>query len=234
MNLKFSKLFLFIFLWVIPGISLCQVSSSSGMSARMQSLLGSTSLYVANPYENVYGSPYVDEEFRAGEILFKDSSIYKGISMRLNHNIDQIEFQQDGQILIIPNPEDLISVSFGNHLFTFEKYAKGKKNLSGFFEVFVSGRTNLLYRRESIIKREQLPPSEMSGKNYRDYFRTVDDYYIKKKGEPAFLVNNTPKSILKALSDKKPELEKFINQEKLKLKKEKDLKDLIEYYNYIQ
>jgi len=204
------------------------------MNSRMQSILKSTSLYVADSYGDVYGNPYVDEEFREGEILFKDSTIYKGIGMRLNHNNDQIEFQQDGQILAIPNPEDLISVSFGNHLFRFEKYTKGKKILSSFFEVLVSGRTNLLYRRESIIKREQLPPTEMSGGNYRDYLRTVDDYYIKKEGEPAFLVNNTPKSILKALPDKKTELKKYIDQNNLKIKKEEDLKALVEYYNSIQ
>ena len=224
------RLLLLLFLLSIPGISLCQ----SGMNARMQSLLKTTTLYVANAYEDVYGNPYVDEEFKKGEILFKDSSIYNGISLRLNHNNDQIEFQQDGQILAIPNPEDLISVFFGNHHFIYCKYTKGKKILSSFFEVLVSGRTDLLYHRESIVKREQLPPSEMSGKNYRDYFRTVEDYYIKRKGEPAFLVYKTKKSILKALPDKKSELENYIDQNSLKIKKEEDLKALVEYYNTIQ
>lgn len=234
MNLKTSMFFLLIFILAIPEISLCQVSSSSGMNARMQSILKSTTLYVTDSYGDVYGNPYVDEEFQEGEILFKDSSIYGGIGMRFNHNNDQIEFQQDGQILAIPNPEDLISVSFGNHQFIFEKYSKGKKNLSGFFEVLVPGKTKLLYFRKSIVKREQLPPSEMSGGNYRDYFRTVEDYFIKKEREPAFLVNNTSKSILKALPDRKIELEKYIDQNQLKIKKEEDLKALVEYYNTIQ
>ena len=228
------NLFLLIFLLAIPKNSLSQINTSTGMSSRMQALVSTTTLYVANSYEDVYGNPYVDEEFQEGEILFKDSSIYKGIGMRLNHNNDQIEFQQDGQILAIPNPEDLISVSFGNHRFIFEKYTKGKKILSSFFEVLVSGRTNLLYRRESIVKREQLPPSEMSGKNYRDYFRTVEDYYIKREGEPAFIVYKTPKSILKALPDKQIELKKYIDQNELKIKKEEDLKALVEYYNSLQ
>ncbi len=234
MKSKINTIFLLIVLLAIPKLSLCQINNSSGMSSRMQSILKSTTLYVTDSYGDVYGNPYVDEEFKEGEILFKDSSIYRGISMRLNHNNDQIEFQQDGQILAIPNPEDLISVSFGNHLFTFERYTKGKKVLRSFFEVLVSGKTNLLYRRESIIKREQLPPTEMSGKNYRDYFRTVEDYYIKKEGEPAFLVYKTPKSILKALPDKKIELQQYIDQNKLKIKKEEDMKALVEYYNSIQ
>lgn len=230
MKSKTCKLLLLLFLFSIPGISLCQ----SGMNARMQSLLKTTTLYVADAYEDVYGSPYVDEEFKEGEILFKDSSIYNGIGMRLNHNNDQIEFHQDGQILAIPNPEDLISVSFGNHHFIYGKYTKGKKISSSFFEVLVSGRTDLLYRRESVVKREQLPPTEMSGKNYRDYFRTVEDYYIKREGEPAFLIYKTKKGILKALPDKKSELENYINQNSLKIKKEEDLKALVEYYNTIQ
>ena len=228
------SLSLLIFLLAFTQNSLSQISSSTGMSSRMQSLLRTTSLYTTNPYENVYGNPYVDEEFQKGELLFKDSSVYKVTGLRLNHSNDQIEFQQDGQILAIPNPEDLISVSFGDHLFYYEKYRQGKKILSSYFEVLVPGKTSLYYLRASIIKREKLPPSEMSGGNYRDYFRTVEDYYIKKEGEPAFLVNNTKKSILKALSDKQPELEEYIEQGKLKIKKEGHLKDLIEYYNSLQ
>ena len=209
------NLSLLIFLLAVTQNSLCQINPSTGMSSRMQSLLNTTSLYTTNPYENVYGNPFVDEEFQQGEIFFKDSSVYKVTGLRLNHNNDQIEFKQDGQILAIPNPEDLISVSFGGHLFYYEKYRKGKKVFSSYFEVLVSGETSLFYRRESIIKREQLPPSEMSGGNYRDYFRTVEDYYIKKKGEPAFLINNTQKSVLKALrkSDKPHrKLIRIINQ----------------------
>ncbi|MEA1896157.1 MAG: hypothetical protein U9N53_00675 [Bacteroidota bacterium] len=230
MRSNISTSLLIIFLFSIPGISLCQ----SGMNARMQSILKTTTLYVADAYEDVYGNPYVDEEFKEGEILFKDSSIYNGIGMRLNHNNDQIEFQQDGQILAIPNPEDLISVSFGDYQFIYGEYTKGKKVLSSFFEVLVSGKADLLYRRESIVKREQLPPSEMSGKNYRDYFRTIEDYYIKREGGPASLVYKTQKSLLKALTDKKFELEKYIDQNNLKIKKEEDLKVLVEYYNSIQ
>lgn len=224
-------LFLLAFLFTIPKNSFTQINASTGMSSRMQSLLRTTSLYTTNPYENVYGNPFVDEEFQDGEILFKDSSIVKEIALRLNHNNDQIEFKQDGKILAIDNPEDMISFSFGNHLFYYEKYLSGKKILSGYFEVIVAGKTNLFYRRNSIIKREKLPPSEMSGGNYRDYFRTVENYYIKQEGKPAFLVYKTRKSILKALSDKKAELEKYIDQSNLKIKKEGQLKDLIEYYN---
>jgi len=225
------NLSLLVLVLTITQNSVCQINTSTGMSSRMQSLLRTTSLYTTNPYENVVGNPYIDEQFQEGEILFKDSSVYEVTGLRLNHNNDQIEFKQDEQILAIPNPKDLISVSFGDHLFYYERYVKGKKILYSYFEVLVPGKISLYYRRASIIKREKLAPSEMSGGNYRDYIRTVEDYYIKKEGEPAFLINKTQKSILKALSDKEAELEEYIDQNKLKIKKEEHLKDLIEYYN---
>ena len=91
-----------------------------------------------------------------------------------------------------------------------------------------------MYRRESIIKREQLPPSEMSGGNYRDYFRTTEDYYLLIASDPAKKIIKSQKSVLKTLADQETELKKYIKENGLKIKHEENLIKLINYYNMLK
>lgn len=208
--------------------------SFSQVNARLNSMTTRTSLYVDNPYEKVEGNPYVEKEFQKGEVVFKDSSKISGVLMRLNHNTDQIEFMEKDEILGFSKPEELARASFGNRNFTYERYNLGKKILYGYFEVLVNGYCKLLYRRESIIKREQLPPSEMSGGNYRDYFRTTEDYYLLIDSEPAKKIIKSQKSVLKTLADQETELKKYIKENGLKIKHEENLVEVINYYNKLK
>ncbi len=210
---------------------LSNLNSYSQVNARINSMTTKSSLYVDNPYEEVEGNPYVEEEFMEGVVVFKDSSKISKVFLRLNHNTDQIEFKEGDEILGFTKPEDLALASFGNRSFIYNRYHIGKKIQSGYFEVLASGYCKLLFRRESIIKREQVPPSEMSGGNYRDYFRTTEEYYLLLGAEPAKKVIKSQKSVLKALAEEESSLKKYIADEGLKVKNDEDLVKLINYYN---
>ena len=208
--------------------------SYSQVNARINSMTTKSSLYVDNPYEKVEGNPYVEEEFMEGVVVFKDSSKISEVFLRLNHNTDQIEFMEGDEIRGFTKPEDLAIASFGSRSFIYNKYRRGKKIQSGYFEVLASGYCKLLFRRESIIKREQVPPSEMSGGNYRDYFRTTKEYYLVLGAEPAKKVIKSQKNVLKVLAEEESNLKKYIADEGLKVKNEKDLVKLINYYNKLK
>lgn len=205
--------------------------SYSQVNARINSMTSKTSLYVDNPYEEVEGNPYVKEEFMEGVIVFKDSSKISEVFLRYNHNTDQIEFKEGDEIRGFSKPGDLELASFGNRNFIYNRYYIGKKIQLGYFEVLAFGYCKLLFRRESIIKREQLSPSETSGGNYRDYFRTTEEYYLLLGAEPAKKVIKSKKSILKALAEEESNLKKYITNEGLKVKNDEDLIKLINYYN---
>ncbi len=231
MKTYISRYLFFILALIVSSPNYSQINPSTGMSARLQALISTTTLYSTEVYKNVQGNPYIDKEFNEGSLLFKDSSRIEKIGLRFNHHSGLLEFTRDENIYTIPNPEDLLQASFNDHIFKYVKYYQGGKLKSAYFEVLVSGTASLLYYRSSIIKREPLPPSEMAGKNYRDYFRTLREYYISKSGEPARIIYKSKKSILGVLSDKEKELKIFINENDLKLRKDKDMIKLIEYYN---
>ncbi len=208
--------------------------SFSQVNARLNSMTRNSSLYVDNPYEKVEGNPYIEKKFLEGKMVFKDSSEISEVLLRLNHNTDQIEFMEEDEIRGFSKPQDLAFANFGNRSFIYVRYFLAKKVMYGYFEVLANGYCKLLYRRESIIKREQLPPSEMSGGNYRDYFRTTEDYYLLVASEPAKKIVKSKKSVLKTINDQETELNKYIIDKGLKLKQEESLIELINYYNSLK
>lgn len=208
--------------------------SFSQVNARLNSMIRNSSLYVDNPYEKVVGNPYIEKEFLEGKMVFKDSSEISEVLLRLNHNTDQIEFMEGDEIRGFSKPQDLEFANFGNRSFIYVRYFLSKKVMYGYFEVLANGYCKLLYRRESIIKREQLPPSEMSGGNYRDYFRTTEDYYLLVASEPAKKIVKSKKSVLKTINNQETELNKYIIENGLKLKQEESLIKLINYYNSLK
>jgi hypothetical protein len=73
----------------------------------------------------------------------------------------------------------------------------------------------------------------MSGGNFKDYFRTTEEYFIKKGDKTATQIQKSKKSILKTLGDHQGELQNFISENKLKFKNEEAMIDLIYFYNSI-
>ena len=214
-----------------PGLA--QVFNHNGTNPKFQEMFHKTTLYINNDYANIEGNPFVDKEFQTGTLQFKDSIVVSDILLRLNHYSDQIEFRENNQILGLGNPEDLVQVQFGAHTFIYSDYKEGNKNKNGYFEVLANGNVKLLYRRESIVKREQVPASNYSGGNFKDYFRTAREYYLKTGAEPAHKIIKSQKSVFKFLPEKETELKKYIKTQHLRINKDKDLIKLINYYNSI-
>ncbi len=212
---------------------MAQISTAKSPNPKFEALIRRSDIFGYNPFKEIEGNPYFEKEFQTGEIIHKDSSVTRDVLMRLNHYSDQIEFKYKNSIMIFTQPRDIDHVTFGHKSFVFSDYSTGKKNKSGFFEVLAWGNCKLFLRRASIIKREKLPPTELKGGNFRDYFRTTEEYYLKKGDLPAIKIQKTKKSILKALSDHETELIDFIEKRELKLKKDEDLIDLIYHYNAI-
>ena len=219
------------FLLDIHGFS--QVSNRNGTNPQIQAILNKTTLYINNDYAKIEGDPFVDKEFQKGILQFKNSVVVSDIPIRLNHYTDQIEFKENNKILGLANPEDIIQAQFGTHTFIYSEFKVGNKNKDGYFEVLANGKVKLLCRRESIVKREQIPASDYSGGNFRDYFRTTKEYYLKKGDEPAHKIMKSQKSVFKFLPEKETELKIYIKSQHLRINKDKDLIKLINYYNSI-
>ena len=210
-----------------------QITSGRTVNIAFDDMMRGSVLIGPDRYINVKGNPFIAEEFQLGEVIHMDSSITREVPMRLNHHTDEIEFKMDDKILVFAMPRKINYVTFGHRSFAFFDYVQQKKTNAGYFEVLAWGDCKLLLRRNTIIKREELPPSDMGGGNFKDYFRTTEEYFLKKGTSAATQIQKSKKSILKTLGEHEEELTDFIEKNKLKLKSEEDMIDLIYFYNSI-
>lgn len=225
----------------IITLSLCQTAISQIYSGtrnnpQLTQYMRRSMIEGVNLYRGIEGSPYYPgPEFNSGVIFHKDSTKTINVSMRLNHFIDEIEFKHGENIMMFVKPDEIDHLEFGHMTFIYSEFDPliGKPD-AGFFEVMAKGYCKLLYRRTSEIKRENLPVSNFSGGNYRDYFRISEEYYLKKGDEPAKNIRKSKRKILKTLADHTKELEAYIDKNGLTLKTDEEIIDLIYYYNALK
>lgn len=221
---------------VVLILSLCQTVAGQIYHNTLTQYMRRSLIEGVNLYKGIEGSPYYPgPEFNSGVIYHKDNTKTINVPMRLNHFIDEIEFKYGENIMMLIKPDEIDYMEFGHMTFIYSEFDPliGKPD-AGFFEVMAKGYCKLLYRRTSEIKREDLPVSNFSGGNFRDYFRISKEYYLKKGDEPAKDIRKSKRKILKTLADHTKELEAYIDKNGLTLKTDEEIIDLIYYYNALK
>jgi hypothetical protein len=178
-----------------------------------------------NEYPGVQGSPYLNSEFTQGYVLLKDSS---AAIMPLRYNIyaNDMEYLVGDQYFAIGNPLSLKMVILEGAPFVYLMYDNGR----GYFEVLASGKSSLLLKRSVEFKPEEGPKPIEGTITPARFVRNQDSYYIVKGiSEPVHVSNM--KSLIHALGDKKQELEKYTDTEKLKRGSKENMIKVVEYYN---
>jgi len=231
-----KKLLIPIFMTGIIILSLCQTVAGQIHHNTMSQYMRRSIIEGANPYGDIEGVPYYPgPKFKSGIIYHRDSTKTSNVPMRLNHFIDQIEFKHGENIMMLIKPDEIDRLIFDHLTFIYSEFDPpiGKPG-AGFFEVMAMGYCKLLYRRSSEIKREDLPVSNFSGGNYRDYFKITEEYYIKKGDDPAQFIRKSKRKIFKTLSDYTSELEDYVNKNNFTFKSDEEIIDLIYYYNALK
>ncbi|MDW7694740.1 hypothetical protein R9C00_08300 [Flammeovirgaceae bacterium SG7u.111] len=112
-----------------------------------------------------------------------------------------------------------------------EDYEFEGTKLLGFYKVLVSGDVSLLSMRKTKIKKPTYVEGIDVGSRDNEILK-YDEFYVAKEGKVFQLTNNRKKdgAFLEELTGEK-ELDKYMKQNKLGTKKEKDLVQLFEYLN---
>lgn len=177
------------------------------------------------------GTPYVKTEYKMGTVTTQGKSDFKA-PMRYNAQQNKIEFlgEDDKQRELLRRP--YITANFDGKIYSILNYMeKGEEKLGYFNPLNTEGKTRILL----MPKKTMITGSKRLYNGYEQVtpvkFEDVSSYYIKKDRGPAEPIKLNKKSILKSLQDKAPELEAFISEHHLNLKKEVDAIRLVDYYN---
>lgn len=179
--------------------------------------------------ENVQGSPYPISDFKPGRVTRKGGKSYPAL-LRYNAYVDVIEMQGEGDpIYLVREPN--LEIKILNQDYRLLDFKAGNLTKKGYFVVLnEDGPARLLLRRESeFFEKEEALSSYSMSKPAR--FETEEEYYLQFGDKPAVPVRLKRKDILGEFPKHQDEMERYVKENKLKLKDTVEVIQLIKYFN---
>ncbi|WP_372773224.1 hypothetical protein [Mangrovibacterium sp.] len=233
------KCFVFIGVLFVGGIQIAVAQSRAAVDLR--SNLGMYSGDLLNFYNEVSrnkmmepfdlteidGSPYLDNEFKKGNVITKDSVQYAGLELRYNIYNDALEFRKNDLDIELNENFPLLYAVVGDDVFV------KASNAAGYFQVVQTGDAFLVKKiKVKFVDRKEATGYQAAKKP--SFKLLKPDYFVEKElsGE-AFRVESN-EDLLRIFSDRQDEIETYFKKEKIKVSKESDLIKFWDYYNSIK
>lgn len=177
------------------------------------------------------GSPYFSDDWMKGYLLTKDSVGYSGMLLKLDLLDNVLIYLNDkNQEFVSSLPMRIVTlkdtVSNRTYIFTHSSSVPGAPDKERtWYEVLAQGKA-VLYKQYA----KSIYESKAYASSITEQSVITDEKYFIGTGSQLIRVKKI-KDIPSVLSDKKKELETFINQNRLSGKTSDDYKLLITYYN---
>lgn len=177
----------------------------------------------------IEGTPYLNEQFVEGEIIFGEANRTK-VPVRYNIFQDLMEYQQNGKALALDPSKKIKEVKMGNEVFIVDKYNMDGKSKFGFLSLLDSGKMTLLSKK--IVKyQEPLKNRGLDGGDLPAKFSRSSDTFFYRIGDGELKEIGNLKELIAGLPDKQEEIKQFAKKEKISPKKQEELRKLVRYYN---
>ena len=216
--------------------SLCYLSASQTPSisnfSELQTFMASDLEYNENKmtrYRNIEGSPYVEEDFIPGTVLYEGKK-YTDVPLRYNYYEESFEFEtKDDVKLFDPVVSGVDTVWYDDHVYLFLNYMDRNTPKKTYMKILSEGPTLVLeYMR--IIKLEREPAAGYQEEKPTRFESRPVRYFVRIAGNPAIEFRNK-KSIEEIFADKVDLLEQFAKKNKLKFRQPDDIVKLCTYYD---
>jgi hypothetical protein len=187
-----------------------------------------------NKYEGITGSVYDQTDYQLAKITLKDGRVYNDVKTRINLLEQEVNFiasnGQEGflgkgmasEIAYIDSKIETQNVK----VFQCGFPPIDNQNRISFYQILFNGKTSLL---KSVYKSIQERNNDMSGERYKE-FATYENMYLLKDGVMS-RIKKDKSSLLAMFQDQNQAIKKYIEDQKLNLKNEAHLIDLVKYYN---
>ena len=187
-----------------------------------------------NKYDGIVGNVYDHADYQLARITLKDGRVYNDIKARINlleHEVNFIASNGQEGFLGKGMATEIIYTVPKESGQEFQVFQCGfppidNQNRISFYQILYNGKTSLL---KSVYKSIQERNNDLSGERYKE-FATYENMYLLKDGVMS-RIKKDKSSLLNLLKDKEAALKKYIEGQKLNLKNEASLIELIKYYN---
>lgn len=182
-----------------------------------------------NRNAHIGGSPYLDEEFREGALVYKDK-VYSGLLLRYDYYEGHFEFMTEEAIKFLdPRFTEVDTVWMGNDTYIYTEYQDVLSEKMSYMQVLHDGKSQLLSYREVILLQPESNSGYEEAKPARFQPRP-ERFFVKIDGSVAKEFRNK-KSIEAVFGEKAGLLEEYAKKEKLKFKDSKEIIQLCSYFD---
>lgn len=177
----------------------------------------------------INGNPFFEKKSFAGGSIMYDGVLYNNVQIIYDIWRDDVVIKNHNNLPLLLVKEKVAAFNIEGHHFikiTADSLTE-KLGLSGFYNVLYNGNVKLFAKRKKVIDEKITSQSSESS------FLQKNEYYILNNS--VFFAVADKRSVLSALSDQKPTLQKYMKQQKLKFRKnlEADLIKAVAYYGGI-
>ena len=185
-----------------------------------------------NKYEGISGSVYDQTEYQLAKIILKDGRVYNDVKTRINLLEQEVNFiASNGQEGFLGKGMASEIAYEDNNVSQTKIFQCGfppidNQDRISFYQILLNGKASLL---KSVYKAIQERNNDMSGERFKE-FATYENMYLLKEGTMS-RIKKDKSSLLALFQDKKDAITKYIEDQKINLKNEAHLIDLVKYYN---
>lgn len=173
----------------------------------------------------IAGSPHLDENFIPASIVKTNGTEIKDMSLRYNIYSNTMEFKKEGNVLSIAFPSEIFKIRMGGRVFVYSPYMTEKNVSSGYFQVLYEGRYHLLKKYEVVLQKTSEARSQSH--DSARFVNSPPHYYLRYGDGMAHLIDSR-KKLIKFLQPIPQGLINYIEDNKIKMKDEKQLMELME------
>ncbi len=181
--------------------------------------------FVEIKYTDIEGSPYLNDNWSVGFAKAKhNNKTYELKRVRYDIYKDELEYDVAGSYFRLS--DQITEFSCGDGTFRNGFTNAEPLTIRSFYQILYDGKIKLLKRIAAQIATEKLYGSASETKR----FLKEEALFIQKNGILT-RIKKDKKTILEILSDKQPQIEAFIKEQKLKPTREEDIVKIIEKYD---
>jgi hypothetical protein len=184
-----------------------------------------------NNYSDVKGSPFFIDGWVYSSVKLENGMVYDDLPVRLDVYAQELHFKKNNEELIFPahyikEIEFFDSSQNKNYKFQTDFPSIDNQNQNNFYQVLSEGSVSLL---KSIRKTISVNKNDVSGEVEKQ-FDLYEDYYIFSNNQLRRL-KKEKEFVLKALAEKKDDIETFLKSNAINFKNLNDIIKLFRFYN---
>ncbi len=184
------------------------------------------------PQQSIQGSPFVNENWMAGKIIFTSGDTAGIRSMNYNAFLDELVYlNQALDKHVIIDHQTIQSFHFipgnGKPVIKYIRSPRQEVIRATYIQELVNDTVTLLaFRKKEIIEDPGYPPSL-----HPDYYLVADQYFVMQPDSSIIKIKPSRYGIYKTFPDIRKKLRGYIRKHQLYVSDENDLVELVRFIN---